>query len=654
MAGWTSDALAQVKPPDLAHASLEDLLNIEITSASRKEQRVGDTAAAVYVITQDDIRRSGIRTLPELFRLIPGMQVAQINSNNWAISARGFNDLWSNKLLVLVDGRSIYTRQFSGVFWRDQDLTLDDIDRIEVVRGPGSSVWGANAVNGVINIVTKPASETKGPLVRLSGGSFDGTQASLRYGGSFGNTAYRVYSQWSDRGTSLSPDLTSAADGWRTFTNGFRTDWTKDSNSVMTQGSFVSGDSRPLWTSFAGPTPSLSGLAPFRDDTVADGTLLARWTHYTANGAALQVQSSADFHNGDDGDGGSVRERTFDLDMQFHTKLSARHDVVVGGEYREVDTTFNGSFVYALDPTAFDGQVHSAFAQDEIALTDRLALTLGSKVEHDTIAGWGIEPTARLMAVVGPRHHLWTAVSRARRTPSLNELYQQINYAAFTGGTGLPVVLGLKGNPDLTPERFLDLEGGYRLDVGAGASIDVTVFRGDYRGLPTNEPMAPVFETTPGPPHLFIGTQADNLLSVSTSGVEVAGHWAPTGAWRVDGSYTGLRLVPHVDASSRDAQAPLFDGSAPAHQWQLHSSLWLGSRVEVEGGLYYVGALRTLKVPAYTRADARAELKITRPLTLVVAGQNLFDRAHAEWVTTEGVTATLIPRSVNVSLVWRY
>lgn len=303
----TSVAFAQTKPRDLAQVSLEELLRIKVTSASRKEQRVSDTPSAVYVLTQDDIRRSGIRTLPELFRLVPGMQVAQINANNWAVSARGFNDLWSNKLLVLVDGRSIYTQQFSGVFWRDQDLALDDIERIEVVRGPGGSVWGANAVNGVINIVTKAASETTGPLVRLSGGSFDGTQASVRYGGSWRNTAYRVYSQWTDRGTSLNPQLASAGDESRRFTNGFRTDWTGDSNTVMTQASIVTGASRPLWTGIMGPTPSLSSPAPSRDDTVVNGTLLARWTHAYARGASLQIQSSADFGTGDDGDGGSVR-----------------------------------------------------------------------------------------------------------------------------------------------------------------------------------------------------------------------------------------------------------------------------------------------------------------------------------------------------------
>jgi iron complex outermembrane receptor protein len=502
--------------------------------------------------------------------------------------------------------------------------------------------------------VTKAAADTKGPSVRLSRGSYDGTQASVRYGGLLDNTAYRVYSQWSDRGTSLSPDLTSAEDGWRRFTSGFRADWTKGANAMTTQGTFVAGASRPLWTSFTGPAPSLSGVAQYRDATLAKGTMQARWTHTTENGGALQVQSFADFHDRDDGNGTTLRERTIDLDVQFHTKASPRHDVVVGGGYRNMDTTFEGSFIYSLDPKASEGQLVNVFGQDEIALTDRLTLTLGSKFERDTVAGWGIEPTARLIAQVGARQHLWAAVSRARRTPSIGDLHQRINYAAFAGAAGLPIVLGLTGNPNYQAEHFLASEGGYRIEVGSDVSIDVTVFRGDYHGLPTNEPMAPAFETTPGPAHLFIGTRMENLLDVHTSGTEIVGHWAPSAVWRVDGSYTGLRLVPLPDASSRDAQAALFDGNAPTHQWQVHSSWWLGARVQLNAGLFYVGPLRSLSVPGYTRADARAEMKITRPLSLVIAGQNLFDRAHAEMATYDGVTATLIPRSVNMSLVWRY
>ena len=324
----------------------------------------------------------------------------------------------------------------------------------------------------------------------------------------------------------------------------------------------------------------------------------------------------------------------------------------MGGGLREVKTTYYGSFVYALDPTTSGRQVLNVFAQDEITLTDRLALTLGSKFEHQTTSGWAIEPTARLLASLDARQRIWAAVSHVHRTPSLSELYQQINYAAFIGANRVPIVLGMTGNPAFKVEELTESEAGYRIDLGADASIDVAVFRGAYGGLATNEPMAPVFEATPSP-HLFIGTTYANLLDATTTGLEVAGHWAPSGTWRLDGSYSGLRVAPKVDPSSRDAQAPLFDGTAPTHQWQLHTSVWLGSRVQLDGGIYHVGALRVMRVPAYTRADARTEVKITPQVSLVVVGQNLTDRAHAELATFDGVTATLIPRSVSASFVWR-
>ncbi len=653
--GSPPELLAQARARDLSQATLEDLLNIEITSASRKEQRADAVPAAVHVITQDDIRRSGITTLPELFRLVPGMEVAQINSNDWAISVRGFNGLWANQLLVLIDGRSVYTRSFSGVFWSAQDLLLEDIDRIEVVRGPGGSIWGANAVNGVVNIVTKTAADTKGALVRLGDGSYEGTQTAVRYGGSFGNTAYRVFSQWSDHNSSLSDPHTAADDRWRRFTNGFRIDWARNTNAVMTEGSFVGGGGRPLWTSFTGPTPSLSFAAPYQDATIKSGNMLARWIHSGRNGTVLQIQSFVDIHSRDDGNGVTDREHVFDLDLQFHTKLAERHDLVIGGGYRDANGSFDGKFGVSADPPTSENAVMSAFAQDDVALTDHLQLTLGAKLEHDSVTAWGVQPTIRLMANIAPHQHLWAAASRALRTPSALDRSLRFNYAAFIGGSGIPIVLGATGNPNYQTEQFLDAEGGYRVDFGSSASADVTVFRGRYSGLATSEPTAPVFETTPGPPHLFIGTRFENLLNVNTSGVEVAGHWMPTGAWRLDGSYSGLRLVAHPDAESHDPAAPLNDGNAPAHQWQLHSSARLGPRLQLDAGLFHVGRLRTLNVPAYTRADTRIEIKVSKPLSVIAIGQNLFDRAHPEFANANtGQTATLVPRSVNLKLLWRF
>jgi iron complex outermembrane receptor protein len=645
---------AQSRPPALAGATLEELLNVQITSANRKRERANDVPAAVYVLTQGDIRRSGIRTLPELFRLVPGMQVSRINSTNWAISVRGFADLFSDKLLVLIDGRSIYNRQFSGVFWDTEDLLVDDIDRIEVIRGSGGAVWGANAVNGVINIVTKSAQETKGALVRVAGGTFDRTQASVRYGGSLGDASYRVFSQWSDHGRSQLDRKISADDPWHSLTNGVRIDWTRRSNAFMVEGSFITSESRPGWIIFSGPTP---GITPTTDG-IADrnsGSMLGRWTHTDTNGGSLQVQSFWARRHLDDV---SVKEieNIRDIDVQYRSPIGDRQDVVVGGGYRNaVDRNAEPQFAYSITPETTTAVVLNAFAQDEIDLRNRLKLTLGAKLERDGLVGWNLQPTGRLMWAMTPSQRTWAAVSRAVRTPSSSDLSIRVNYAVLASATGLPIVLGFTGNPAYRPEQVLDTEAGYRIELGSNVAFDVSAFHGSYDHLKTSEPMAPVVEATPSPVHLFIGTQYGNLLAAETSGVEVAAHWSPTIVWRLDGSYSGFHLAPHLDPASGDAAAAQYDGNAPAHQWQLHASLPLGAGNTFNVGLYHVGQLRQIGAPAYTRADANIRVRLSKQLSLIATGQDLFNPGRFEFPSlSTRLQDTSVPRSGTVHLVWRY
>ncbi|PYR00225.1 MAG: hypothetical protein DMF96_04065 [Acidobacteria bacterium] len=458
LSGIATEATAQAGPlsTDLGRATLEDLLKIQITSASRKEQRADDTPSAVSVITQDEIRRSGMRTLPELFRLVPGVQVAQINSSTWAVSIRGLNDQFSNKLLVLIDGRSVYKRNSSGVFWDLEDVVLDDIDRIEVVRGPGGAVWGANAVNGVINVVTKSAKDTPGALVRVGGGTFDGTGVTARYGGSFGNAAYRVYSQWTGRRDTTLANLAPADDAWNVLTNGLRADWSRGGDDVTVDGSVRTGDGRGLWKTLEGPTSAVrrtDGTSSFRN-----GSVLGRWIHRRENGSALQVQSFAMFSHRLDKL--TEDENIYDVDLQYHTKIGARHDIVTGGGYREVDNTTSQTFSFSLTPATSETAVTHVFTQDEIALGTRVRLTLGAKLEHDAIAGWGLQPTARMMWDPSPRHHVWAAASRALRTPSRLDLSARANVAAIAARP-LPILIGVLGNPDYQTEELLDAEAGY-------------------------------------------------------------------------------------------------------------------------------------------------------------------------------------------------
>ena len=327
--------------------SIEDLMNIEITSASRKEQRAADVAAAVFVITHDDIRRSGMTTIPDLLRLAPGVEVAQINSNKWAVSVRGFNGLYANKLLVLVDGRSVYNRIFSGVLWDAEDLMLDDIDRIEVIRGPGAAMWGANAVNGVINIVTKATADTQGGLVRVDGGRF-GEQGAVRYGGTLGAARYRLYSQWTGRDQSLIAPGTRANDASHSVTTGFRADWTTQPGAFMLEGAFTAGQARALWPNLDPQTAAREPIANDPSDAQG-GHLLGRWTHTRAGGASLQIQSFVDIAGRQEPVGNYDRQ-TFDVDTQYHTALGAHQDLVAGAGYRFIGETVRGTRRLFADP----------------------------------------------------------------------------------------------------------------------------------------------------------------------------------------------------------------------------------------------------------------------------------------------------------------
>jgi iron complex outermembrane receptor protein len=326
--------------------SIEELMNIEVTSAARKEQRLGDVAAAVYGITQEDIRRSGMTTLPELFRLVPGMQVAQINSNKWAVAGRGFNNLFGEKLLVLVDGRTVYDRLNSGVFWESLDIPLDLIDRIEVIRGAGGATWGANAVNGVINVVTKSSVDTSGAAVTLRSGTLDGFHAGARYGGTIGKAAYRVSSQWSGHGQSRIDASTRANDAWASQTHGFRLDWSRNADAVMVQAGATLASLRGLWHAPSGPVPAVKPIFNARTET-HEYHALGRWTRRRGTDSSLELQSFVDYRHNID----SVNPRQLlaDVSAQYHTALG-RHDAVVGGGYRLLDEHTDGGFAFSISP----------------------------------------------------------------------------------------------------------------------------------------------------------------------------------------------------------------------------------------------------------------------------------------------------------------
>jgi iron complex outermembrane receptor protein len=649
---WSSTASAQPTKPDLTKLEIEDLMNIEITSASRKEQRVLDVPAAIFVITRDDIRRSGMTSIPDLLRMVPGVNVARVNGGLWAVSVRGFNNLYANKLQVLIDGRSVYNRVFSGVNWDYQDIVLDDIDRIEVIRGPSAATWGANAVNGVINIVTRSAADTQGGFVRVDGGRMGG-QVAMRYGGSVGSTRYRLFAQWTGRDESLLASGLRAEDTGYSATSGFRADRALMSGQLTFEGSFTMGRSRALWNNLDFQTAVLTPVIREPSRTKG-GHVLARWSQTRASGTSIRVQSFVDISQRDEPV--AVHSRSVaEVDAQVQRRFGDRHDVVAGTVVRGVREQLEGSVGIALTPPEERAARWTAFINDDIMLVrDRLSVTLGTQVQYDSFAGIGVQPTARLMWKVRPSQRLWAATGRALRTPSLVDRRIRVNIpsALPPAAPGIPVRVTLVGNPDIQTERFTDGEVGYRLDLGHKASLDVTAFAGQYSRLITAEAGPPQIVFAPTPRAIVTVTRA-NLLEASTRGVEVAGHWTPAPAWRIDGSISTFRYSPRLAPESKDAAAVNDDANAPEMQGNLRVTFSPTMRVTATASVYHVGRLERLGVDSYQRADVTAEWQWTSRLSIMAIGQNLLDESHPEFTGGDPLhRSTEMPRSAAVRLRW--
>ena len=646
---------AQGRPADLRLATLEELMNMEITSVSRREQRAEDVPAAVYVIGRDEIRRSGLTSIPELLRLAPGVQVAQINANKWAVSVRGFNSLYSNKLLVLVDGRSIYNPAFSTVLWDTEDFLIEDIDRIEVIRGPGGAMWGANAVNGIINIITKTSSATRGGSVQIGAGTYDTATASARYGGDFRGLNYRVFAQGSNHGSGTTPDGADAVnDRWQSLTSGVRTDWSKGAHTLMFQSSSTRGEQRPLWFNLdpAIIAPGQPGASSISETAV--GHVLGRWTRTRASGGSLQVQTYYDRSHRTELIGTYDRS-TWDIDAQYHVTLGPRHDVVAGGGYRHIDEVIEGRAGYSFTPNHVAPKIFNVFAQDTMPMAaSRVEVTLGVKYENNTFAGSGIQPTARVLWKVTPQQRLWASVARAIRIPSLIDRGLYVEYPPTTLPNGVTMSVGAIGNPEFGSEHLFNTEAGYRLNVSSRLSIDAVGFAGRYDDLQTYEPVAPVTATALfAAPQATVLTQLQNVMRADTAGGELTGRLQLTETWEIDAGFSAYHLTPHANGSL-DINAIAYDGRAPQTQWRAHSSFPLGiGRADLH--LFRVGPIDGITVPAYTRLDARIEWPLTRQVSLVASGQNLTNRAHAEFSGHESnLQSTLVPRSAGLRLSWRF
>ena len=648
--GMSTQSWAQT---DLSQASLEQLMNIEVTSVSKKEQKLTRVAAAISVITQEDIRRSGARNIPDLLRMVPGMDVAQADANTWAISARGFNDTYANKLLVMIDGRSVYDPAIGGVLWDLQDVPLEDIDRIEVIRGPGATVWGANAVNGVINIILKSAKSTQGSLLKAGSGSSTTAQGLVQYGGKLrGHGFFRLFGQYSNNSSSTFPSGERAADGWHISHGGFRSDWDLTrKDSLMVEGDFYNSDEGETLNTFLSLTPPF--MATFNSRIFArGGNILGRWDHRFSDRSETSVQMYYD--GGRRQQYGLHEDReTLDIDFKHHVAMGPRQDLVWGFGYRVNSFDVRPGYAISMIPPASADKLLSSFVQDEVRLSDSLWLTLGSKFEHNAYTGFEYEPGARLLWSPSNRQAAWAAISRAIRQPTLEDVAVRYNAAAFPGPDGLVSLLSVFGNPRFKSEELLAYEAGYRAQASRRISADVSAFYNIYDHLRTHEPVEPFLESSPSPLHLVIPNATMNKMHGNAYGVELSSTLRVSSWWKVSPGYAWLKMNLHADRGSLDADSLLDVGNSPRHQFQIRSSIDLPRHFEFDSGLYYAGHLSALGVSNHARVDARLGWRPARSWELSVVGQNLLEPRHLEFVYyANTVQSTQIQRSVFGEIRW--
>ena len=648
---------AQNQQPDLTTLQIEDLMNVDVTSASKKEQKLSKVPAAIFVITKEDIRRSGATGIPDLLRMVPGLDVAQVNPGVWAISARGFNGQYSNTLLVLIDGRTVFTPTFSGVFWDAQDVPLEQIERIEIIRGPGAAIWGANAANGVINITTSSALETQNGVAAVTAGSLEHGSGMVRYGGLIGSHgAYRVFADSFQMGHFLTPDHQNAEDDWYRFHGGFRVDTNISARDSLTiEGEAIGGNEGERATTVVSLLPPVNATVNLRD-RFSGGDILARWKRTNASGSESSLQIYFDRSNRGDTTYG-IGLNTLDFNFQRQQTWGSRQEFVWGLDYRvNSDHTAMTNRIW-FTPQDLTTQIFSAFVQDQIAiLPDRLYVTLGTKAEHEYYNGFNLQPTARVTWTPDNRSMLWADISGARVTPSRVDTSIRFNYAVYPGPDNLPVLVSLLGNFNLDNESLTATEAGFRKQVSDKISFDSTIFFNRYHDLVSEEPGSPTLETSPPPAHLLEPLSLANGVYGETHGIEMFANVKLADRWTISPGYAFLTMHLHRDAGSMDmTTVPQTEGGFPSQQAQLRSNVNLAWHWQWTTSVYFVGRLPAPGIPSYTRLDTNLAWQPSEKISLVLAGQDLVRDLHQEYSGPDLTRLpSLVPRSAYARLTWRF
>jgi iron complex outermembrane recepter protein len=634
----------------LKDLSLEQLSQIEITSVTKEAVPAFKTPAAVSVLTNEQIRRSGARTLPDLLRLIPGVNVAQIDSNSWAIGIRGFEGALSKSVLVLIDGRSVYTPLFAGVYWDMQDVLIDDIDRIEVIRGPGGTIWGSNAVNGVINIITKNARDTHGMLAKVESGNLDQGEVDWRYGGGGDNLSYRLYG----KGFTVGPEQHFSLgnfDDWRRGQIGFRIDSRPGTRDELTvQGDAYGGEAGEILniSSYSPPAnPAVEGNESFNGENI-----LTAWRRVLSSGADVQIRAYWDRTNREELNYGEIRN-TFDVDFIHHLPFN-RNDVTWGlGAKISPSDFFQLVPTVSFFPAKSTYNIFSAFLQDEIALIpDRLSVTIGSKLEYTTYSRFDAQPSVRMSWTPDDKQTVWASVTRAVRTASRIE--QGFDYTALIQSS-LPLYVRLIGDGAFSPEQLIAYELGYRHYISKHGFIGVSLFHNRYTDLLSVENKAPFVETNPPPLHLVLPLYLRNGIAANSSGGEISALWDLRSWWRLRGSYALVLLDARHEPGSDDLSTiGQLEGDTPKNTVVLQSSFQLPKHFNLDFDYRYVSSISDQKVPAYSTGDARIGWRPKETgWELEAVGQNLFQPWHFEY---GGLAGGLIgiKRSLYGGVTWRH
>ena len=634
----------------ITHLSLEQLGEIEVTTESKEPMKVSRVPSAIFVITQEEIRRSGATSIPEALRLVPGVEVARIDSNQWSLGVRGFGSSLSRSVLVLVDGRSVYTPLYAGVYWNVQDTLIEDIDRIEVIRGPGGTIWGANAVDGVINIVTKSSKDTHGSLVTLGGGNVDQGTFGFRYGSGNGKGLnYRVYGKGFTRGPEFHSDGRNF-DDWRMDQSGFRADWSNGVRDTLTlQGDLYNGDAGGK-AGFTTYSPPFSVLVE-QNAELSGGNLLGQWRRVLSGGSDIELQAYYDRTNRLQANFGEGRD-TIDLDFIHHLTLPHRQDFLWGlGARWSSGNAIPVVPTIVFTPNHLTDKLYSAFVQDDIPIVgDQLSITVGSKFLHNIYSGFEVQPSARLLWTPHPNQTVWLAVTRAVSTPS--RVDEDLQLTAFAAPNPL-TFFRLSGDGKFFSEQLVGYEAGYRSLIKPKLYLDVAAFYNNYDHLESIEPGAPFIETSPSPSHFVLPLFFRNGILGSTNGIEIAPDWRPKHWWRLEGSYSFLQMDLRKKANSAAlGSTASTEGASPHHQVVIQSSINLPGGFECDQTYRYISALPAQLVSGYSTADLRLGWRFARNFDVSLEGQNLLQPHHAEFGGDPGGLVG-IKRSAYAKITWQ-